>query len=96
MNLINRTFCRLHDSPRFNHIQVDLWERIKRSIQYLSTLEHLFDVYRFLNQQVRPNMVHISEAIDTNQILVDGFGLEPEVKDISCNGIISLTDVFLG
>ena len=42
--LTRRIFCRFHDSPRFNHIQVDLWERLNQSVAYLLSFKSLFDI----------------------------------------------------
>jgi len=64
-NLTARTFCRFHDSPHLNQIQLDLWERINRSTHYLLSLNNIFSGYK------AACLDQISRAMKTSKIEVE-------------------------
>ena len=87
--LITRNFCRFHDSSHFNHIQVDLWERICQSVDYLLTLKSLFHVDNLLRTIMGPCLETISRAMKAKYIVING-NMKDEHVDISCVGTLSL------
>jgi hypothetical protein len=87
--LISKNFCRFHDSPLFNHIQVDLWGRINQSVDHLLKFKNLFHVDDFLRHYAPLCLEKTSLAMKTGWIDVDG---DRSVDDghihISCIGTL--------
>jgi hypothetical protein len=49
-SLIYNRFCEFHDSPLFNLLQMDLWQRIRKAIDSTLTLHNRLDLYSPIRQ----------------------------------------------
>jgi hypothetical protein len=84
--LINRSFCRFHDSPHLNHIQVDLWRRINQSIEHLLTFKELFQVEPILWPRLS-YLETLSRSMTTGKIYVENYEFpEGGNMDVACKG----------
>jgi len=85
--LINRSFCRFHDSPHLNQIQVDLWGRINQSVDQLLNFRNLFRADKYLRHSALTCLDKMSLAMNTRRIFVEG-GASTDDKhmEVSCIG----------
>ena len=83
-SLNGRRFCEFHNSPPFNAIQIDLWQRIHRAITSILLLHDLVDL-RLPKGQYRLKIYldEMSQVLKTNHIpLFEPGDLDPEPESL--------------
>lgn len=99
--LNGRRFCEFHNSPLFNPIQIELWQRMHTAIHSILPLHDRVDLSfptgRFA---FKVHLEEMSRVLETNHIpLVEAeeFGMEvvgPLPVDTSCPGQLFLSFLF--
>ena len=93
-NLLNgERFCEFHNSPRFNPLQMDLWQRIQRAIDSTLSMDDQVDLRSPAGQYLlKKYLEEMSQVLKTNHIPLfepEDFGPEmvgPVPVDTPCPG----------
>ena len=99
LNLLNGgRFCEFHNSPRFNPLQMDLWQRIQKAIDSTLSMDNQADLRSPVGQYLlKKYLEEMSQVLQTNHIPLfepGDFGPEmvgPVPVDTTCPGQLSPT-----
>ena len=90
--LMGRRFCEFHNSPLYNPVQTELWQRIYTAIHSVLPLHNRVDLSFPGRYALRSDLEEMSQVLKTNHIpLVEAedFGMEvagPLPVDTHCPG----------